>query len=80
MESDTVSVKEMYVKSGKSVCGTYSLRSVLLLSSRKHLRTKVTPGFNLTYSLESPHRRDSHPKHMILRRTYDNKGKNTGLL
>ena len=73
-------------------------------SSRKHLRTKVTPDFHLTYSkmgeiwgrdqndkngklsiylhkiiccgcvLESPHRGDSntHPKHMILWRTYDN--------
>ena len=31
--------------------------------------------------LESPHRGDSntHPKHMILWRTYDNQGKNTGL-
>ena len=32
--------------------------------------------------LESPHRGDSntHPKHMILWRTYDIYGKNTGLL
>ena len=32
--------------------------------------------------LESPHRGDSntHPKHMILWRTYDNLGKKTGLL
>ena len=32
--------------------------------------------------LESPHRGDSntHPKHMILWRIYDNLGKNTGLL
>ena len=32
--------------------------------------------------LESPHRGDSntHPKHMILWRTNDNQGKNTGLL
>ena len=32
--------------------------------------------------LESPQRGDSntHPKHMILWRTNDNKGKNTGLL
>ena len=33
-------------------------------------------------SVESPHRGDSntHPKHMILWRTYDNLSKNTGLL
>ena len=81
--------------------------------SRKHLRTKVTPDFQLRYNkngawksgvwikiikmdknqyfskiiccgcvLESPHRGDSntHPQHMILWRTHDNLGKNTGLL
>ena len=78
--------------------------SAVSVTSRKHLRTKVTPDFHLTYSknggnlgsgsndkklkiliflhkiiccgcvLELPHRGDSntHPKHMILWRTYDN--------
>ena len=64
--------------------------------SGKHLRTKVTPDFHLTYSkkwgksgvgikmikMDNFHRGDSntHPKHMILWRTYDNLDKNTGLL
>ena len=84
----------------------------MLATSRKHLRTKVTPDFHLTYTvvkmgeicgwyqndkngkfsiflhkiiccgcvLESPHRGDSntHPKHMILWRIYDNYCKITG--
>ena len=87
------------------ICKQYNvIEEQEVLTSRKHLRTKVTPDFHLTYIvkmgksgvgiklikmefsmflhkiiccgcvLESPHRGDSntHRKHMILWRIYDN--------